>query len=89
MEQGWGTVPNRRFYETRSRSYIFMEARVGCYESQALNCKGNRNPNNQEWPASQVRSLDGDEVTLLKFMQILGGVSLAISISSHSFVIVA
>ena len=30
MEQGCSTVRDRRFYETRTRSYLFMEARTGC-----------------------------------------------------------
>lgn len=87
MEQGCSTVRVRRFYETRSRSYVFMEARIRRYKSQAFNCESNRYPNYQKWPASQGWSLDGDEIALFRFRRILGGVLLTLSITGCGNVI--
>ena len=53
---------HRRLYETRTRTYLFMEARIGRNQSEALNLKINRDSTYKKWTAQQVGSLDGDEI---------------------------
>ena len=64
-----------------------MEARIRRHQVEALDFEGNRYPNEQKWSASQGWTLDGDEVVLRQFIRVLGGVALALIVSSCSRVV--
>jgi hypothetical protein len=64
-----------------------VEARIRRHQVEALNFQSNRNPNKQEWSASQGGSLDGDEVILRQIRRVLGGALLALIVSSCGSVV--
>ena len=49
-------------HETRTRTYLLMEARIGCNKSQTQDFACNWHSTHKIRPTQQARSLDGDEV---------------------------
>ena len=59
---------HRRLYETRTRTYLFMEARIGRDQTEALNLKINRDSTYKKWTSQQAGSLDGDEIAAANYL---------------------
>ena len=49
-------------HETRTRTYLLMETRIGSNKSQTQDFACNRHSTHKIRPTQQARSLDGDEV---------------------------
>jgi hypothetical protein len=49
-------------YETRTRTYLLMETRIGSNKSQTQDFACNWHSTHKIRPTQQARSLDGDEV---------------------------
>jgi hypothetical protein len=64
-----------------------LEESLGCNKTEKVNFKINRHSFDSKRSASQGRPLDGDEVNLIQFVRVLGGVLLALSVSSCGSVV--